>query len=86
MPKNGFFFLFMAPVTPTAKKGRDGGRGRRRKTTDVRGSVTGRITARVTRAPEAELVVPRSPAHRGFPGRKFPKLDFRRLPAALDRG
>ena len=48
--------------------------------------VTGRITARVTRAPEAELVVPRSPAHRGFPGRKFPKLDFRRLPAALDRG
>lgn len=34
MPKNGFFFLFMAPVTPKAKNVKDPGRGQKRTTTE----------------------------------------------------
>lgn len=38
--------------------------------------------ARVTRAPEAERANRQIPAHLGGPDRKFPKGDFRPLPAA----
>lgn len=58
MPRNGFFFLFMAQVTTRAGKGKDGDRGGRQNTTDVRGFAAGRGRApRVTRAPEAERQV-----------------------------
>lgn len=35
MPKNGFFFLFMATVTPKANNGKDPGPGQRRNTTEL---------------------------------------------------
>ena len=35
MPKNGFFFLFMAPVTPKAKNVKDPGRNQKRNSTKL---------------------------------------------------
>lgn len=81
MPRNGFFFLFMAPATTRAAKGGTKTAAGGEKTTDVRGCAAGSGRGpRVTRAPEAECEVRRSPAHLGFPGRKFRKRgsgDFR---------
>lgn len=81
MPKNGFFFLFMAPVTPKAKNVKDPGRSQKRNSTKLLPPQEAIATC-VTRAPEAERPVRRSPAHLGFPGRKFTKQDFRQLPGA----
>ena len=41
MPKNGFFFLFMAPVTPKAKNVKDPGRSLKRTTTESLSSAAG---------------------------------------------
>lgn len=62
MPKNGFFFLFMAPVTPKAKNVKDPGRGpeanhhrifkfRRRKQLPPALPLPGSRTPRVRRSP-----------------------------------
>lgn len=63
MPRNGFFFLFMAPGTTKIWKRKDGGRSQRRKPRDVRGFASLHGLG-VTRAPEAESAVrtrPRPP-------------------------
>lgn len=79
MPKNGFFFLFMASVTTTAGKGRESGyRGRRRKTTDVPGFSAGRaLGPGVTRAPEAKVAGLMKPRPLRIPRADVPESDFR---------
>lgn len=88
MPRNGFFFLFMAPATRAAKAATETAAGGER-TTDVGGCAAGRGRGpRVTRAPEAERGGRRGPAHLAVPGRKLRTRgsgDFRPRPGAEAR-
>lgn len=79
MPKNGFFFLFMAPVTTTAgeEEGTEAATaGKRPQTSQApqQEELPGPASPapRKQRSPAA-----RSPAHSAFLGRKFLKTNFR---------